>query len=293
MKLSTTGPAALAALSLLASGLCASAAPTVAAVAGPPPPPAEVEGIDLVVKLDQSSGHTIQDVAEAYPVAFERPLLGSRGIYVVRPTDPATAGDEGRVKKLADRIGKAWWIRYAEPDYPTELADTRYHSWPSGVPEDAGRQAGPFRTQPLTQRLLLDAVHLISRGAGSTVAVLDTGVQLDHPALAGRLAAGYDFLDDDADPTEVRQHLDGNGNGVVDEAFGHGTFVAGMVPLVAPDARIMPMRVLDSDGAGSVFLVAQAIVEAIDLGVRRDQHQPRHPAPAQVEAGRGRHQVRR
>ena len=40
-----------------------------------------------------------------------------------------------------------------------------------------------------------------------------------------------------------------------------------MITLVAPDAKVLPMRVLNSDGAGSVFLVAQAIVEAADQGV--------------------------
>ena len=97
------------------------------------------------------------------------------------------------------------------------------------------------------------------------MAVLDTG-SWSHVELAGRLVAGYDYVADDADPTEERQQLDGNDNDIVDEAYGHGTFVAGLVGLVAPDASIMPMRVLDSDGGGTVFLVAQAIVDAVDAG---------------------------
>ena len=233
---------------------------------GDEPTPMEVAGIDIVVKMDGDPAYTPADLTRDYPVSLTRTLLGSRDIYVFTPSDPETEHDEGKAERLAESIKHSRYVRYAEPDYATELADNRYHSWPSGDPEDAGDEPGPFRTQPLSRRLQLDEVHRTATGAGSTVAVLDTGAQLDHPALAGRLVPGYDYLDDDADPTDVATGLDVNGNGVVDEAYGHGTFVAGMVALVAPDARIMPLRVLDSDGSGSVFLVAQAIIDATDEG---------------------------
>ena len=228
--------------------------------------PMEIAGIDLVVKMDGDPVYGAADLARDFPVTLTSTLLRSRDIYVFTPSDPATEHDEDKAERLAARIKRSSHVRYAEPDYATELADNRYHSWPSGDPEDAGDEPGPFRDQPLSQRLQLDQVHVMSTGAGTTVAVLDTGAQLDHPALAGRLVPGYDYLDDDADPTDVEEGLDVNGNGVVDEAFGHGTFVAGMVALVAPDARIMPLRVLDSDGSGSVFLVSQAIIDATDAG---------------------------
>jgi subtilisin family serine protease len=40
----------------------------------------------------------------------------------------------------------------------------------------------------------LPEAHMVSRGAGVTVAVLDTGVDFAHPMLAGRLVNGYDFV---------------------------------------------------------------------------------------------------
>jgi hypothetical protein len=86
----------------------------------------------------------------------------------------------------------------------------------------------------------------VTRGAGATVAVVDTGVQLDHPDLAGRLDLTYakDYVDD----------------GTPDDGDGHGTHVAGIVAAnrdnglgvagIAPESRVMPVRVLDNDGGG-------------------------------------------
>ena len=225
----------------------------------------ENAGIDIVVRINSSRG-TPEQLERDYPVTLLRTLLASRDIYLVRPTDPFVHHNAGQATALAKRMSRGSFVSYAEPNFATELADSRYHSWPNGVPEDAGSDSEGYRSQPLVSRLGLAEAHQLSKGAGTTVAVLDTGVALDHPALAGRLVPGYDYVDDDSDPSEASSGLDGNGNGVSDEAFGHGTFVAGIVALVAPEARVMPMRVLDSDGGGTVFLVAQAILDAVDDG---------------------------
>ena len=46
--------------------------------------------------------------------------------------------------------------------------------------------------------------------------------------------------------------------------FGHGTHVAGLVALTAPDAKIVPYRVLDENGEGNVWVLAEALLRAID-----------------------------
>jgi subtilisin family serine protease len=84
--------------------------------------------------------------------------------------------------------------------------------------------------------------------------------------LAGRLGRAWDYVDDDNDPTDRRDGKDNDNDGLTDEAFGHGTHVAGIVALVAPDATILPSRVLDADGRGNVFLVAQAIADVVEDG---------------------------
>jgi subtilisin family serine protease len=104
-------------------------------------------------------------------------------------------------------------------------------------------------------------------GSGVVVAVLDTGFDRTHPVLAPRLSAnGYDFVDDDLDPSEETDGIDNNGNGAVDEAFGHGTFVAGVVALVAPRAAILPIRILDSDGTTDSWTLLRGLAFASAAG---------------------------
>ncbi|HEX8323899.1 MAG TPA: S8 family serine peptidase [Tepidisphaeraceae bacterium] len=91
-------------------------------------------------------------------------------------------------------------------------------------------------------------------GAGQTVAVIDSGIDYTHPALGGgfgpgfKVVGGYDFADDDSDP--------------IDDVFGHGTEVAGIIAAspaggssyqgIAPDAKLVALRVDGSDGTDSV-----------------------------------------
>lgn len=95
-----------------------------------------------------------------------------------------------------------------------------------------------------------------------TVAVIDTGVCMNHEDLDGRvLDNGYDFVDNDDDPEDV---------------FGHGCSVAGIIAAnidngvgiagFAPNTSILPVRVLGPSGSGSMADVAAGIVYAADEG---------------------------
>ncbi len=113
-----------------------------------------------------------------------------------------------------------------------------------------------YSAQWAPQAMRLSEAHALSQGAGVRVAVLDSGIDATHPALAGRLAPGHDFVDDDADPSDVFDA----GN----VAFGHGTHVAGLVALAAPAATIVPLRVLDAQGQGNAWVLAEALLHAVD-----------------------------
>jgi thermitase len=147
-------------------------------------------------------------------------------------------------------------VAYAEPNYIGQAPEGVYQSgWSKGGNDDSG-----YRTQWAPDTIRLPEAHTVSRGAGVTVAVLDTGADLTHPALAGRLVQGFDFVDLDADPSEEGVYGQ-------DVAYGHGTHVAGLVALAAPDAKIMPLRILKPDGTGNSWLLAQAIRYATDYRV--------------------------
>jgi thermitase len=99
-----------------------------------------------------------------------------------------------------------------------------------------------------------------------TVAVLDTGVDLDHPDLADKLLPGYDFVENDNVPDDVANGLDEDGDGLVDEGTGHGTHVSGVIAFTAPNAKILPLRVLNSDGTGELFDLVKGVIYAVDNG---------------------------
>ena len=126
---------------------------------------------------------------------------------------------------------------------------------------------GDYVDQEALVRIGAMKAHAISTGSGALVAIIDTGVDLDHPELADNVALapmGYDWVDHDTDPSDLPNYSDDNGNGLVDEATGHGSHVAGIVVLTAPDAAILPLRALDSDGTGTLCHVTWAIYAAID-----------------------------
>lgn len=87
----------------------------------------------------------------------------------------------------------------------------------------------------------------------ATVAVVDSGVDLDHPYLRGRLLSGVDFIDGDSSP---------------DDECGHGTHVSATIVDCAGSApvRILPVRCLDANNMGYTSTIAAAIKYAADHG---------------------------
>lgn len=145
-------------------------------------------------------------------------------------------------------------VIYAEPNYLGQIPEARRRSlWV------VGSSAEQYVEQWAPQRMRLPEAHAVTRGAGIVVALLDTGVDVEHPAFAGRLERGYDFFDVDNDPREVP--------GVApDSAFGHGTHVAGLIALSAPEARLLPLRTLGPDGTGDLWTQVLALRYAAEQG---------------------------
>jgi type VII secretion-associated serine protease mycosin len=142
---------------------------------------------------------------------------------------------------------------------------------------------GPDVGEPMTtppwplQQLRPDLAWPISEGQGITVAVIDSGVSATHPALAGKVREGRDFVDAAA-------------RGQCDEVA-HGTLVAGVIAGrqpensvfsgIAPKATILPIRVLrdlqkdfdpntSADIATAILWAADQNVDVINLSLTTD-----------------------
>ena len=209
---------------------------------------------EVIVKLDPLAGATIDDINGTHNTTTLKALEPGSGIYLLE----LPPGDDPM--KQAEVMAGYPRLSFAEPNFITHPPEAN----PRSISRWGGLDPTPYFVQYAIDQLNLTEAWAINRGAGSLVAVIDTGVQLAHPALVSSLtSSGYDFVDNDNVPEDEFPGLDSDGDGVADEAAGHGTHVAGIVHLVAPDAKIMPLRVLDSNGDGDIFTVAQAMIYAI------------------------------
>lgn len=178
------------------------------------------------------------------------------------PRTQVVAFDAGSVAAAVRRLERQPGVVYAQPNY-------RYRALAVDPPDDSffadlwGLGDTPV-PDPGVNAL---AAWETTRGAGQTIAVLDTGVALDHPDLAGNLWTGpggehgWDFVDGDDDPDDFQFHGT-HVAGTAAAVAGNGIGVAG----VAPEALIMAVRVLNGDGSGSTADIADGIDYASENG---------------------------
>lgn len=223
-------PLSLAALGLILAGL---AAPAVAGDSRDPVVPGE-----MLVKL--RSAQALQPLLAREPVTLVA-RLGARPIVRLRTVGAA------RVKDVLERLALDPEVLAAEPHATHRSPEARKNvPWAIGHPD-------AYRAQWAPAALRLAEAHALSQGRGVRVAVLDTGIDAAHPALAGRVLPGRDFVDGDPVPAES-----------AGAAWGHGTHVAALVALAAPQAQIVPLRVLDGDGQGTAWTLMEALLHAVD-----------------------------
>ena len=146
-------------------------------------------------------------------------------------------------------------------------AGGRTRIWAGG---DAGLwENGQFAWLPentaIWNRVRLEQGQALAKnlGYGVKVAVIDTGVDLNHPALIDALAPASEWHDFYSNDTVPQEEGDPSADG-----YGHGTNVAGIIRQVAPGAIILPIRILGPDGEGDVAHLTAAIQWATDKGAQ-------------------------
>ncbi|BBH63811.1 hypothetical protein ACTI_04960 [Actinoplanes sp. OR16] len=192
--------------------------------------------------------------------AFAMPGLSYAGVpATVTEAQPARV-----VGTTVDALGRPVVTVHEATDRTetAELLDTVPNAQ-LDVPVRVMAGSDPLRSQQWgLSKIKAPSAWAKSTGSGVTVAVIDTGVDAKHPDLAGKVLTGYDVLKGVAGGT-----TDPNGHGthvagIIGAATGNGVGVSG----VAPDAKILPLRVFDSTGAGYMSDVAEAVVWAADHG---------------------------
>jgi thermitase len=204
----------------------------------------------VIVKLNPILGATVGQINATYGSTTLEPFPGSTNVYLLGL--PTGSGVTATVEQMVNDPR----LLYAEPNFFAQSPEggARHRAW-------GDSDVAPTSQEYAAQALGLVSAHAISQGKSTRVAVLDTGAQLDHPALKANFkdAWRYDFVEGDENPSDLPVGRDADCDGETDEMVGHGTHVAGIVDITAPAAKIMPLRVLDTEGYGDVFTIAKAV----------------------------------
>lgn len=231
---------------------------------------------EVVLKIDpQNRAAAIQTIQElGLNLTQNSDWIESLGTLIVN-VEPA------QLNTVLTALQNSDGVEFAEPNYLVQLA---------GLPNDPGfsQQANLWVIQaPQTWDALPTMQEVL-------VAVIDTGVDTIHPDLVNVIWQNVDETGLDLNGLDKSVNgIDDDHNGYIDDwqgwnmvagnnspndDQGHGTHLAGIIGAgvnnsigiagVAPNARILPVKVLDNTGFGSYAHVAEGIVYAVDMGAR-------------------------
>ncbi len=151
-------------------------------------------------------------------------------------------------------------VSYIQPDY--------YRPYVKPV-EPAGKPPPPQQTLPWgVDRIDADLAWATTKGTGVKVAIVDTGIDMDHPDLAANIKGGFNAI------APSRKYKDPNN---FDDDHGHGSHCAGIVAAVdntigvvgvAPEAWLYGVKVLDGAGSGYDSDIIEGVQWCVDNGIQ-------------------------
>ncbi|CAM4285081.1 S8 family peptidase [Paenibacillus tarimensis] len=156
-----------------------------------------------------------------------------------------------KMRRVLEHFNSMQGIHYAEPNY---LYEATY------IPDDPFLPDYQYGPQVIQAPEAWDVT--VSR-PDVVIAILDTGVHASHPDLATKLTAGYNFVENNEMP------IDRNGHGthvagIAAAATDNGLGIAG----IAPNTRLLPVKVLGDNGTGNLNQVANGIIYAVNSGAQ-------------------------
>ncbi|WP_276355963.1 S8 family peptidase [Cohnella caldifontis] len=223
---------------------------------------------DVTVRKGSDNANASHYAIDEAVVKFRRPLTAKELLQIRKDLDVNIVRQTGQIYVFRSRkhqmqhmqsYFRKWNPIYAEPHYlyltnetdgETDAQvvvpnDTLYSQYQWNLPQIETEQGW----------------NLNKGSQDVVVAVVDTGVQSDHPDLKGRLVKGYNVVDPSSPP---------------EDDVGHGTHVAGIIAAQVNNdegvagltwyTKIMPVKALDSSGSGSTYSVAEGVIWAADHG---------------------------
>ena len=230
---------------------------------------------DTTVREGEDNGGVSHYTVDEVVVKFRRPLRDEEILELRRQLDLSVVRKAGRLgavyvfrsrdktaKELMAYFRENWNPVYVEPHYlyltNGRRAQARAQADDGITPNDTYYAAYQWNLPAIAT----ERGWNLTRGSDDVVvAVIDTGVQSDHPDLKDRLTEGFNVISPGQPP---------------EDDVGHGTHVAGIIAATVNNAegvagmtwytKIMPIKALDGTGTGSTYSVAEAVIWATDHG---------------------------
>jgi len=211
---------------------------------------------EIVVRLREiSDDGQLQDLCQSINLRIKHRLQFTEREYLIE----VLTADASGVFSTVEKLNQAEFIEWAVPNVafsPQLLGQV--------IPDDTYfpnqwhlNNTGQSGGTPNADIKAPEAWEITTGDPNIVVAVLDEGVDTDHPDLVNNIVAGYDFYDDDSDPNPTGDHAHGTAcAGLIAAQGNNGIGVTG----VAWNCKVMPIRIIGDDGS---FVTDTEIATAI------------------------------